>query len=365
MTRPSAADLLAGARFRTLCVAVATELDPEVASLVWDLRARVGEATALPGTFRTPSGQVDRLAQRLAGAPTEALAGWADPLRFLPAFVTAVDSAMPWQAPHVEDAVTADARVREALLPVAEAVLASPAAAWWGSDVDLDAQWVTTPVRDGRVVPNSSPGPIAETLARWSANHDRENAPPRGRASAWRSSSGSWWSAPHNHGPAVDEWASPHSSTRRVAGLGSVELELVEDGFGDHEAYLRRLSPTRPPRVHEVHTAADWADLVARWPRDATAAHRGDWFRSTGRDVPWSVPDWPRVAEELDAVHVSVQGWLAASGEAVDVPGGATVLAGWNPDETYWLTDDVTVADEAEHWSSDDAVDEILTWRRV
>jgi hypothetical protein len=51
------------------------------------------------------------------------------------------------------------------------------------------------------------------------------------------------------------------------------------------------------------------------------------------------IPDWPAVAEEYDAVHVSVWGWLTTAGRPVAVDGAASLLAGWSPDATFWLTD--------------------------
>ena len=50
------------------------------------------------------------------------------------------------------------------------------------------------------------------------------------------------------------------------------------------------------------------------------------------------------LARVLDgAVHVAVDGYLSAAGRALPVehPSGpaATVLAGWDPDATWWLTD--------------------------
>ena len=52
------------------------------------------------------------------------------------------------------------------------------------------------------------------------------------------------------------------------------------------------------------------------------------------------VPDWPEVAQEYDAVHLTVSGYLTTAGRAVPVSDGvASVLAGWGPDETWWLTD--------------------------
>lgn len=69
------------------------------------------------------------------------------------------------------------------------------------------------------------------------------------------------------------------------------------------------------------------------------------------------IPDWPRVAGDYDGVHLSVAGYLGTAGRAIDVGDGwASVLAGWNPDETVWLHDDVTVLHPDEYaWRVDDS----------
>lgn len=86
----------------------------------------------------------------------------------------------------------------------------------------------------------------------------------------------------------------------------------------------------------------DWAQLCRRFPLEITAQKRHDWYRTTGRDGRWVLPDWDAVAEVYGGVHLAVAGYLAAAGTAIDVDGDAgSVIAGWAPDETFSLTDDV------------------------
>ena len=59
------------------------------------------------------------------------------------------------------------------------------------------------------------------------------------------------------------------------------------------------------------------------------------------------MPDWASVANDYDAVHLQVGAYLAASGTAVEVePGVHSVIAGWAPGDTYWLTDVVDIEPE-------------------
>jgi hypothetical protein len=82
----------------------------------------------------------------------------------------------------------------------------------------------------------------------------------------------------------------------------------------------------------------------------------------TGRAATWLIPDYPKVAADYDAIHLSVGGYLTTAGRAVVVEpdSAATVLAGWGPDETYWLADVLEVAGPAVTWRSRDG--EPLGW---
>jgi hypothetical protein len=93
------------------------------------------------------------------------------------------------------------------------------------------------------------------------------------------------------------------------------------------------------------------------------------------------IPDWSRVAEDFDGVHVSLAGYLRTAGAVVDVGDAsfiedspsrptagdtdertASLMAGWNPDTTYWLGDVVTGIAEVAEWVYDDDAD---AWRQV
>jgi hypothetical protein len=46
----------------------------------------------------------------------------------------------------------------------------------------------------------------------------------------------------------------------------------------------------------------------------------------------------------------SVVAYLVKAGRAAPVDGAGTVLAGWDPDLTYWLTDTLTLAGPVTDW---------------
>ena len=66
------------------------------------------------------------------------------------------------------------------------------------------------------------------------------------------------------------------------------------------------------------------------------------------------------MAADYDAVHLSGLAYLATAGRALNAGAAATVLAGWGPDETYWLTDTLVAAGPVTQWRHDQ--DEPLVW---
>jgi hypothetical protein len=80
-----------------------------------------------------------------------------------------------------------------------------------------------------------------------------------------------------------------------------------------------------------------WQRLVTGYPETATATYRHTWAW-TGWDGEW------------DGVHLSVAGYLSTAGRLLPAGSARTLLAGWNPDETYWLADVITSLGQAQAW---------------
>ncbi|WP_430866883.1 hypothetical protein [Demequina aurantiaca] len=213
-------------------------------------------------------------------------------------------------------------------------------------------QW-NVQFKDDREAPSRPPAD--EALRLWQ-KHEVENERiairerPVDPAANW---SGDWWSKP--------AWALTTSS-RDLHGLGPAGLWLVEDGLGWDEAYSELVDHENAPRVYEITTADSWAKLCREYPLDVTASRRHDWYRTTGRDGRWVIPNWARVSPDFDAVHLSVAAYLSLAGISIDVDGtSASVIAGWNPDETYWLTDVSSEPATRTTWMRDDGATQ---WRR-
>lgn len=316
-------DLLAGPRGRRLCLSAAIVLEPAI----WSLQ---------PMFSAQPLGLEVRqaLAAAIARVDPAQLAREPDELRMLEPLAAAVDMARYWQPPDEEDAITETAELREVLLPIAAALLSAPSAAWWSSGLTLDQRYVEWGERSETRL---DLGPAQPKLARWRAATIADEVEAASRPSDLAAPrSGEWWSSPVNAGLP--------RTRRALPGLGSVGLPLEEDGFGEKDARVVPVNARDGIRVYEILTSGDWVDLVARYPLEVTLSRRHDWWRITGLPGPWLIPDWAAVAGDFDVVHLSVIGYLTTAGRAFPVgssvvPDAHTVLAGWNPDESFWLGD--------------------------
>jgi hypothetical protein len=254
----------------------------------------------------------------------------------------AVAHARYWQAPDDEDVLLTDARIAAALRRVADAVVASPSWQWWTSPLDVQAQAHVQWTGEYATEPPRLTG-ASDRLRDWRRetveDEHRAQERPDDPAAPW---SGRWWSTPAE-GRAV-------TTSRARPGLGATQLVLVEDDLGWAEARVTPLRPAAGARVYEIDGPRAWADLVDRHPLEVSRSRRHDWWRTTGRDGRWYIPDWHAVAADHDAVHLTVAAYLATAGRALDVEGGATVLAGWDPDATIWLSDALAPAGDPVAW---------------
>lgn len=255
--------------------------------------------------------------------PTEGL--------LLDALQRSVDSAMYWQEPDGDDFLCAIPAVRDGLARVADHVVASPLFQRWALPMDPADQrslvWDKERNRRGSV-----------DLRRW---RKEVLASERSARKEWEdieaNLSGSWWSRP------------PHelrTSTGTAPDGLPYGMHLVEDGLGWTEADAVRLRIDPTARVFEIASADDWARLCRDHPLEVTASRRHDWYRTTGRDGDWVVPDWCAVSEAYDGVHLTIAGYLNAATTAIPVDERfASVMAGCDPDTTWWLNDAVVAPD--------------------
>lgn len=316
------------------------------------------------------------------------------------AMAEVIGGAMYWQPPHGNDQIAAEPEVREALRPFAEALIRTGLLGAWSRPLDVDNQqalaWDDEDHRGHLPAifahPTGSVDPTVDqpaiTLADLFPRYDGYGVElPYGleewlghvftSETAFRHDfaknpamelSGEWWST-----PPAGLW----TSTATWPDGTPVGVELVEDDFGLERARACRLRIVPAARICEINRPEDWGGLCRRYPLDVSAQRRCNWFETTGRKGRWVIPDWTQVAEEFDGVHVSLAGYLCTAGAVVDVGDGnlvddspslptlgntddrtASLMAGWDPDTTYWLNDVITGVAEVVEWVLDDDTDE-------
>lgn len=136
-------------------------------------------------------------------------------------------------------------------------------------------------------------------------------------------------------------WVTPTgaltSSRREAPGTGPVAARLLDDYWvPGPDDRLVPVAVDEDARVYEVADADDWAQLVRDHPRPSPELLTYNWGRDASQVV---LPDWGSVATAWDGVHVSVAAYLNAAYRPIPLGDGTTtVLAGWHPDSTAWLT---------------------------
>lgn len=284
---------------------------PRGRRVVWELLALAGGHPA----GGAPSADTVRTA--VAGLQAE---DWSEQ-DVTAAVADAVTWARYWQEPDETDVALAD--LGELLDPAAQQV---PVPDWWEAPCARDEQVMV--VWEGPA-PRLSGAPSKHQAWYDDTCADERRAVierPTDLTANW---SGRWWSTPTMSGlPAT---------SRAVPGL-----DWVEDDLGWTSAELHPVTPRSDVRVWEVHGPADWIGLVTTYPLEVSASRRQDWWRATGAREPLYLPDFQAVARDWDGVHVSTRGYLTTATRALPAGDGRTVLAGWNPDQTWWLTDCLT-----------------------
>jgi hypothetical protein len=288
-----------------------------------------------------PSELAAELAAVVGQIDVDALVAGKSEVAMLDPLSESVDAAMWWQAPDAVDQALGHAEVADVLLPVAHAVTRAATAGWWPGGADLGTQQYVEPIGE------SGEGPVlsgaADQLAAWLAG---ELAAERSAAERLpdpaANYSGHWWSGPSR--------AELVSTSRALPGLGAVKLAAMEDSPGWTEVRCWPVTPRQLPRIYEIASPQDWTALAARYPLDVTGSRRHDWWRVSGWSGTWLMPNYAAAAADYDAIHLTVGSYLTTAGSALPVDDARTLLAGWNPDETYWLTDILAVTGQPTRW---------------
>jgi len=304
------------------------ELDPGKGTSV----KLFGPGAADVGMIENLAVSADEVARRLDSI---SLAG-ANSTLLRDCLAASCDNARYWQEPDGTDVLAATDSMRRSLTRVAEHVASSHCTSWWRQPVQRNEQWSTTWEGDFDASPSIDPiGLLRSTRAgiieeERTAHIER----PADPTANW---SGDWWSSPA---------AALTSSTRLLDGTSPATL-----WFGWDHAQTIKVKIPREANIYEIDSADAWASLCKRFPIEVTAQVRHDWYRTTGRAGIWVMPDWLRVAEHYNAVHLQVQAYLCAAGTAIPITEHtASVIAGWNPDQTYWFTPEIAWSGDPVRW---------------
>lgn len=337
--------LLAGPRGRAACLSISRLWSPDYLSpsMTGDDDDKEPD-WFLANEDRYQDDAIAGVARALAGLQVDRLR--IDEKSCIRAVEESVGEAAYWQEPDADELLLADPRVVQALRPIARAVIGSPATAWWTDPLDPDDQffvgWLWKK-KQLRADPPLLVGAV-ERRTRWRAETIKDeadalqNRPPEHDARY----TGSWWSTPVFSGLVA--------TTPRLCDGTPAQLVFVEDPIGIRRARVARLQPRSDVRVFEIGQPADLIELVGRYPLPVDRARRHDWFRATGCRGPWLIPDWAAIGDDYAAVHLTVLGYLSTTGRALPVGKSYTMLAGWEPSETWWLNDVLDQASDPETW---------------
>lgn len=261
------------------------------------------------------------------------------------ALADSVACAMYWQPPDAEDTLFSDPRLIEALERVAEHVASTGIIQGWMAASTVENQWMITWTGEG-AEGQWEPGlePAQSQLKAWNLDLVEQERASKSelREKMDTLASGHWWSNPPG---------GLYRSSGTFDNGAPIGMLCVEDGMGWREATVQRLQIECRKPVFHITEPGHWAQLCRRYPLEISATMRRNWFETTGRDGPWLQPDWQAMAEDYDGVRLGLGAYLSGAGEIIEVDAErASLIAGWDPDETYWFTDEVLRVGEAQPW---------------
>lgn len=86
--------------------------------------------------------------------------------------------------------------------------------------------------------------------------------------------------------------------------------------------YVWRFDTSATAKVRDITTAADWEELALRYP-------------ASGGGLIY--PDWKSIAQDWDAVHITVRAIAAIQGIRLRTPRGVLAPSYWDVETTFWL----------------------------
>lgn len=288
-------------------------------------------------------------------------------LQLMQALAEACERMHFWgQRPDGEEQLSQLPEVRFAMLRIAEHICESPATAWWYEPWSPTEQWL---VRSGTPAARQGSGNTVKTLQEhesiallmenaFSQVEEEQRAAHLRRDEPTSEFGGVWWSFP----PYALE-----KTTSMIPGIGPVGVYCEEDSQGANEKDAWKVV-TAAARVFEIESARDWARLCTWYPIDVTASRLDMWSLNTKRQGKWVIPDWLKVSNDFDAVHLTAAAYIELAGEAIEVPElgqkgeWASCIAGWTPDWTFYFVPIIAEQSTRRVLRVDDSVEGAILW---
>ena len=197
-----------------------------------------------------------------------------------------------------------DAQAHEDL---ALSIVSHRAFAWWWEPVDLANQVWSSPRMPGGNL-NADHNPSRDPLKLFDAD-------------SWRKPSGPWDERD------LDPLPTSGQQTSTLRGGTTSEVTAFAITSADHISAFPlavwRLEFGQGVRVREINHPTDWHELCLEFPRIAP----------DGR----LAPDWVRVAESWDGVHLTLGGMLSCEQARYERDGEWSMLQYWHAEQTHWL----------------------------
>ncbi|WP_191733661.1 hypothetical protein [Corynebacterium gallinarum] len=319
-------DLLAGPRGRDFLMEVALAsdgLDGPLFQATWRLSSYMWRNADKFGISRKQSAEA--LSKKVAPLLEQVPLVEITPTLLYDALESPVFRATYWVAPSDENVFLRSKPLKTGLRRIARHIASSDVVSDWSDSFQMDrAQASVSWIAPGKEKPSP---PIGEALEKW-----REEA----------RTDKLWWSMP--------PWPLVATSGKLKDGTPGA-LRFIEDGFGRTTGWVREATVSADAKVFTIHGPGDWAELCRRFPLNVTTSKGVDWHDVTGYPHRWVMPDYVEVAQHYDAVHLSMAGYFATVERGIPVDDKqASMLARWNPGQTFWFTESVTLDETPVQW---------------
>jgi hypothetical protein len=259
-------------------------------------------------------------------------------LQLMQALSKATNAVHFWgQSPTGEEILMNGPESASAMLRVAHHIIESAASSWWYEPWAPCEQWLVRPVNamNGEEPFELEPKTLREhesiavLIEDAFDQAEREASARKHRQLGPQEPLGDvWWSFPA---------FLLEKTTSLIPGIGPVDLYCCEDSRGEDTKVAWKVS-SAGQRIFEVADAEDWARLCAWYPQEVTATKLDMWEKNTRRRGRWVVPDWLKMANDFDGVHLSAAAYISLAGTAIPVrgldlslhadPGGRRVSSG-------------------------------------